>query len=194
MKSSILLYLSLISLSTLFSTCGTGNVDLDNAGGQPYEVIVGNQSYMMAPHEYKSITLEKGTHTLVIKNELGEVVSDTLIQVIEGGLINTARANYYIWTDLYGDPSLKEEKLDEDWTEIEDQTFFGEFYPLESDKLYIEKRWDYGLQEAFPEDLLGWKLARDKYLIKSKVFRSQDLVEAYTALAKKKSAFIQLGL
>ena len=149
---------------------------------------------VMAPHSYKSIALDRGPHTLIIKNEIGELVADTLIQVIEGGLINIARADYYIWTDLYGDPSLKEEKLDEDWTEIGDQTFFGEFYPLESNKLYIAKRWDYGLQEAFPEDLLGWKLARDKYLIKSKVFRSQDLVDAYNSLAKKKSAFIQLGL
>ena len=194
MKSSVLIYVTLISLSALLNTCGGGNIDLDNSGDTPYEVVIGNESYIMAPHSYKSIALESGPHTLIIKNEIGDVVADTLIQVIEGGLINIARADYYIWTDLYGDPSLKEDKLDEDWTEIGDQTFFGEFYPLESNKLYIEKRWDYGLQEAFPEDLLGWKLARDKYLIKSKVFRSQDLVDAYNSLAKKKSAFIQLGL
>jgi len=109
-------------------------------------------------------------------------------------LNNLAGAQYYIWTDLYGDPSLKEQKLNQVWTEIGDQTFFGEFYPLETDKLYIEKRWDYGLSEAFPEDLLGWKLSREKYLIKSKVFRTEDLVDAYNSLAKKKSAFLQIGL
>ena len=194
MKSSLFLIVTLLSLSSLLSTCGGGNVDIDNSGEIPLEVIIGNETHHMPPNTIKSIDLERGNYSIVVRDTEGQILSDTLFQVMEGGLINLAQGEYYIWTDLYGDPALKEDKLDEDWTEIGDQTFFGEFYPLESSKLYIEKRWDYGLQENFPEDLLGWKLAQEKYLIKSKVFRSEDLVNAYTNLAKKKSAFIRIGL
>ncbi|MEM6631603.1 MAG: hypothetical protein AAF694_18120 [Bacteroidota bacterium] len=194
MKSSLFLIVTLFSLSSLLSTCGGGNVDLDNSGGVPLEVIIGNETHLMGPNSYKSISLEQGAYDIIVRDQEGTILADTAFQVMEGGLINLAQGQYYIWTDLYGDPALKEKKLDEDWTEIGDQTFYGEFYPLETNKLYVEKRWDYGLQENFPEDLLGWKLAQEKYLIKSKVFRSEDLVDAYNNLAKKKSAFIRLGL
>lgn len=176
----------LVAITSLLSGCKKGNVDLDNGGDQPLTVIIDNIPYFMAAGAYKNITLETGEHTVEIRNEEGNTLKDTVISVSEGGLLNLAQAPYYIWTDLYGDPVLKETKLREDWIKIGNQNFFGEFYEIESNQLYVEKQWDYGLNEEFPEDLLGWKISSEKYLIKSKLYRADQLVEAYNSLAKKK--------
>ena len=181
-KITILLF----TISSLLSGCNKGNVDLDNAGDQPLTVVIDNIPYFMPAGSYKSISLEKGDHSLEIKDESGNSLRDTTVNIAEGGLINVAATTYYIWTDLYGDPALKESKLREDWIKIGNQSFFGEFYPVGEDQIYVEKQWDYGLSEDFPEDLLGWKISSEKFLIKSKLYRADQLVEAYNSLSKKK--------
>ncbi len=193
MKFYVIISLIFFSISSSFLSCDSGNVDLDNAGTDPLVVMIDNVVYNMPPESYKRISLSKGAHSILIKNAAGEVIQDTSFAVLEGGLINLTGAEYYIWTDLYGDPQLKEEKLDQDWKTIGDKDYYGEFYEVERD-IYVEKRWDFGLGEKFPEDLLGWNLTTEKYLIKSKIFRTHDLVSAFQTLAKKKSARAEIGM
>ena len=164
--------------------CDQGNIDLDNSGDEPLTVIIDELQYDLAPGEYQRIKLEKGRHILTIVDKDGKTQEEETFRVVAGGLINVAKGNYLVWTDLYGDPNLRKEKLKEDWIDIGDQSFFGEFETLPTDEYYIEKKWDYGLSENFPDDLLGWEMGVEKYIIKRKLFREEELVKAYNSLVE----------
>ncbi|RMG23237.1 MAG: hypothetical protein D6730_14875 [Bacteroidetes bacterium] len=188
MKRQPITHLLLISiLGLMMSACQKGNVEMDNAGDQTLEVTVDELTYTMKPGDYQKLELKPGTHRIIIKDEDGKTIEEATFQVKEGGLLNLARKDYYIWTDLYGDPSLKAEKLKEDWHKIGDKSYYGEFTRIEPENIYVEKTWDYGLEEDFPTDLIGLQLTREKYMIKSKLFREKDLIEAYNALARQSS-------
>ncbi|MEZ4775392.1 MAG: hypothetical protein R3D00_19565 [Bacteroidia bacterium] len=166
--------------------CNRGNIDMDNAGKEPIEVTIDAISYTMAPGQYQRIRLEKGRHLLKIKRKDATEAEETDFRVVEGGLLNLANSNYLIWTDLYGDPMLRESKLEEEWIEIDGHDYRGEFEKLDPTVYYIEKKWDYGLGEDFPDDLLGWEMGNEKYIIKRKLFRQEELIQAYNALVKEK--------
>ncbi|GAB4415050.1 MAG: hypothetical protein OHK0039_23390 [Bacteroidia bacterium] len=158
---------------------------MDNNGDQPLIVTIDELTYRMQPHAYQRIELEAGTHVLTIKEEAGRVIDTDTFQVIEGGLLNLAKTNYLIWVDLYGDPELRKTILQEDWIEIGNQSYFGQFEPVDVGAYYVESKWDYGLDEDFPEDLLGWEISREKWIIKRKLFREDELVNAYNSLVKQ---------
>ncbi|MDX2249836.1 MAG: hypothetical protein SF052_23835 [Bacteroidia bacterium] len=181
--------LLLVGLSMMgFLGCNQGNIDMDNAGDEALEVSIDELSYDMAPGQYQRIKLEKGRHLLKIKRktEDGEKIVEADFRVVEGGLLNLAKTNYLVWTDLYGDPMLRESKLEEEWIEIDGHDYRGEFEKLDTAQFYIEKKWDYGLGEDFPDDLLGWEMGKEKYIIKRKLFRQEELIQAYNALVKEK--------
>ncbi len=165
--------------------CDEGNIDMDNDGEETFVVTLDDISYNMSPGDYQNLKLPSGSHRIIIKDENGKILEETSFNVEKGGLINLARTDYYIWTDLYGDPALKEQHLKEDWLKIGNQTYFGEFIKVEPESIYKEKSWDYGLSEDFPSDLLGWQLTKEKYILKSKIFRKDQLIAAYNALAKE---------
>ena len=166
--------------------CDQGNIDLDNSGDVPLFVTIDELEYKLAPGQYQQIKLEKGRHVIIIKDKEGKTLDEETFRVVTGGIINVAKANYLIWTDLYGDPKLRKQKLKEDWLDIGDQSFFGEFEQLPTDVFYIEKEWDYGLGEDFPDDLLGWEMGKEKYIIKRKLFRESELIKAYNSLVQGK--------
>ena len=175
-----------IFASSLFS-CSTGNVDLDNGSTESLTVVVDHtDTHVMNPGTYKQIHLPKGMHHILVNDADGNLRAERRINVEEGGLLNVGGAEYYIWTDLYGNPGLKQAKLEEKWVDIGGKSFYGEFYRLDNSDLYTEKRWDFGLSQSFPEDLLGWQwqMSKEKYLIRSKLFRDDQLISAYNSLVK----------
>lgn len=174
----------LLLLLLTASACTQANIDLDNAGDQALSITVDEITYPLKAGAYQKLQLEPGPHRVIVKDSNGKTLEEETFNVKEGGLLNVAREEYYIWTDLYGDPSMKEEHLKEDWLKIGNQSYFGEFTVVEPENIYIEKRWDYDLDEDFPNDLLGWQFTEDKYIIKSKLFREQQLIEAYNKLAQ----------
>lgn len=174
-----------LSLSILFFACENGNVDLDNGGDQPLNVTIDGMLYQLSPGGYENVALEQGLHNIVIRDANNKVLKESRFTVIHGGLLNISETDYYIWTDLYGDPGLRESKLKEDWVQIGKKKFFGDFIQLPNDELYIEKRWDYGLSDDFPSDLLGWEPTSEKYIIRSKLYRVDKLTEAYEALVEE---------
>jgi hypothetical protein len=176
-RYSLLIYY--ISFAVLFLGCQAGNVDLDNAGTEDLTVLIDGQPYEMKAGAYRSIHLERGKHELEIRSASGELKKETSFSVDIGGLINLGETRYYIWTDLYGENELRRTKLKEEWTQIGDKRLYGDFTVIESDQNWVERRWDYGLNEEFPEDLLGWKPTNEKYIIKSKLFRQEDLLKTY---------------
>jgi hypothetical protein len=178
-------FLLLAGLSLLGLGCSKGNVDLDNGGSQTLSVVIDQVSYVLPPRTGQLIELAPGPHTLEIRDSSGKTMDQTSFRIAEGGLINAARSPYIIWTDLYGDPALRATKLREEWIEIGKNSYFGEFERLDPEQYYVEKKWDYGLTEPFPDDLLGWEVTRDKWIVKKKLFREPDMVAAYQSIAKK---------
>jgi len=74
MKSGLFLSIALFSLGSLLTNCGGGNVELDNSGDLPLEVVIGNDRYTMAPGSYKSVSLDPGTHHIVVYDPNQEIL------------------------------------------------------------------------------------------------------------------------
>lgn len=162
--------------------CTQGNVELDNAGEESLRAIIDELPYQMSGGTFQRISLEPGLHSLVVQDMQGEIKGETTFQVTEGGLINLAKKPYYIWVDLYGDTTLRSTQLKEDWVTIGNESFYGQFEPVDTAVYYVERRWDYGLDESFPNDLYGWKITQEKWIIKRKLFRQEGLVKSYKAM------------
>lgn len=179
--------LGLFAIFTWLSllACNQGNIEMDNAGEQPLRVVIDELAYQMPAGSFKRVELEAGRHTVTIENTEGKILDEGEFTVVEGGLLNLARTPYYIWVDLYGEASLREDKLKETWIEIGNESFFGEFEKISPENLYVERRWDFGLDEEFPDDLYGWKITQDKWLIRRKLFREQGLIDAYKDMVKQ---------
>ena len=165
--------------------CNQGNIELDNAGEVPLQVVIDELPYQMPAKSFQRIELEPGRHRLVVRDMEGNVKGDTTFSVIEGGLINLAHHPYYIWVDLYGDATLRDQQLEEEWVTIGNESFFGQFEPVDSMPYYVEQRWDYGLDQDFPADLYGWKITQEKWIIKRKLFREEGLVDAYKNMVQE---------
>ncbi|MEL6133071.1 MAG: hypothetical protein AAFR59_06860, partial [Bacteroidota bacterium] len=169
--SSLILLLTL----SLFG-CSSGNVDLDNAGDQDLTVQIDELVFKVPAGSYKLITLDPGRHSLTIKDKAGNVLDDQkTFTLIEGGLINLAKSDYIIWTELYGDMELRKTKLNEEWFKVgEESPIYGEFEQLRDtdiERIYVEKRWDFGLSESFPETLTQFSPIEEKFVIRKKLFR-----------------------
>lgn len=178
-------WLMLLLTALAWGGCNQGNIDMDNSSDQDLIVLIDELQYDMKAESYTKIKLEKGVHTLIVQDASGKVLEEDSFRVYEGGLINLGKTNYLIWVDLYGDPELRKTKLEEDWLDIGEQSFFGQFERLDPSKLYVEQKWDYGLDDAFPDDLLGWQMTQERWIIKRKLFRETEFVQAYNALVKE---------
>jgi hypothetical protein len=165
--------------------CDQGNIEMDNAGEEDLRVVIDELAYSMPAGSFQRIDLESGLHTLTIKGEDGKILDEQTFSVVEGGLLNLAKSTYYIWVDLYGEASLRDEVLSETWIEIGNESFFGEFERVPAEKLYVERKWDFGLEEPFPDDLYGWKITQDKWIIRRKLFREQELIQAYKDMVQQ---------
>jgi hypothetical protein len=158
-----------------------GNVDLDNNGPDLLYVTVDELTYKMADSTYVNLDLAPGFHQLTIKDENQKELENLTFEVIEGGLINLAKAQYYVWSDIYGDQRLKEQKLNIREVEIGDKIYMGDFEAMPNDALYLESQnqWDYGLSEDFPGQLYDMIPRDERYKIRRKLYREQDLVADY---------------
>jgi hypothetical protein len=183
MKLSLGLVFGLIWL--LLLGCNQGNIEMDNAGEDDLRVVIDELAYTVSAGDFEQIELTQGTHTITIQGNDGKILDEGTFTVVEGGLLNLAKRTYYIWVDLYGEASLRDEVLSEEWIEIGNESFFGEFEELPSDKLFVERKWDFGLHEDFPNDLYGWKITQEKWLIRRKLFREEGLIEAYKNMVKQ---------
>lgn len=183
-------YLTLLLSVALFTiACEEGNIDLDNAGEEELYVQVDEIEYHMPPNSYKNISLEKGLHTLSIKDGNRKLLEESRIDVENGGLINLGKSSYVVWTELYGSSKFRTDKLKLAYFDVETPTgkqkIWGEFERLEPEKLYLEAKWDHGLDEEFKDQLWRLDLIQDKYVIIKKVFREKELFEEYKGLQNR---------
>lgn len=167
-----------------FWGCQNGNVILDNAGKDSIALTVDDKNYFVEAGGRQKIKLSPGVHSLKIRGKDAATVEEVSFTVDGGGVLNLALQDYYIWTDLYGDPKLKALHLNQADFVIDKKKYYGQFARLKPDNRYIEKIWDYDLDENFPNDIIGYEFTEEKYIIKSKIFREDELIEAYNALVK----------
>ncbi len=179
----LLLSFVLLTSGISFKGCDKKNIDLDNAGAEPLRVQIDGMTYTMPAGSYQRLELAQGPHTIVVSDLTGKSLDEESFQVIAGGLLNVAKEEYFVWTDLYGDPALRDTKLQEIDLEIGDAILHGDFKSIPQDQIYVEQVWDLNLSESFPKELVGWEQSKDKYLVKSKVFRRAQLLEAFNAVS-----------
>ncbi|MCI4671534.1 MAG: hypothetical protein MRZ79_25550 [Bacteroidia bacterium] len=182
-------FILLFAIALFTISCEEGNIDLDNGGEEELYVQIDEIKYHMPAGSYKNITLEKGLHSISIEDASGKVLDASRFDVEKGGLLNLGKTNYIVWTELYGSSQFRKDKLKLAYFEVETidgpQKIWGEFERLDAEKLYMETRWDHGLNEDFKEQLWRLDLIQDKYVIVRKVFREAQLFEEYKQLQNK---------
>lgn len=180
-------WIILIVMGWALSSCHYNNVEIDNPSSEPITVVFAGESYQVPPKSVTYVTIEPGMYPLQIEEGEGIAGVDTTVRVEAGGLINPTGAAYYIWTDLYGDKENREVQLKEDWVKVGKKQLFGDIFSIPPSQEYVEKKWDYGLEKPFPKDLLGWQFNfwGDKFILKSKLFREDQLLGAYQQAAGK---------
>lgn len=184
MSMKSLFTVACICLLGCFSACEyfeEGNVDLDNNGPDVLLVSVDELTYKMMDSAYLNLDLKPGLHQLTIKDENGKELDSQTFEVKEGGLINLAKAQYYVWADFYGDQSLREQKLNIQEVKINKVIYTGDFTPMDPDQLYLDSKdlWEYGLSESFPGRLYDLVPKEERYKIRRKLYREQDLIADY---------------
>ena len=164
-----------------------GNVLIDNSGEAQLQVMVDAVAYNMPAGSHIRVQLEPGLHSYSIKDESGEVQEEGSFTVIEGGLLNAAKEEYLIWAEWYGDMSMKETTLKQEWIKVDDIEIFGEFERISGEDTYLEKRWDQNIDEDLPESVMAWELTDKRWVIKRKIFRLEEALIHYQSVSAPSS-------
>ena len=164
-----------------------GNVLIDNSGEAQLQVMVDAVAYNMPAGSHIRVQLEPGLHSYSIKDESGEVQEEGSFTVIEAGLLNAAKEEYLIWAEWYGDMSMKETTLKQEWIKVDDIEIFGEFERISGEDTYLEKRWDQNIDEDLPESVMAWELTDKRWVIKRKIFRLEEALIHYQSVSAPSS-------
>ncbi len=162
----------------ILSGCSRGNLYIDNSGSENLKIELDGQAFSLEAGAGMMIKSGSGQHRLRVMDENKALRKDTLFTLQKGGLINLAAKRYVKWNELYGDEKYRNDKLSSQKIEYESWIFTGDFTEYDSLRLFIEKDWDYDLDQPFPEGKIGWDLPNgEKYVIKSKIYRMEDFVK-----------------
>lgn len=166
------------------SSCGGGNVMLDNPNTEEGVIftIDGSEEHSLRPGEMKAISLGEGQHKVAVKGEKTGPLFESDFLVKEGGILHSG-GNYIVWRQLYGVQTDRKSLLNEDWVMIDSTKFLGDLKLYPDSIHYIEKNWTMGLDKELPESEALY-ITKD-YKVESKVFRQDQFIETYKALAEK---------
>lgn len=171
-------FIYLLAFIFSLTACSRGNLYIDNPDAALKRVEVDGQKLSIEGKGAAILTVKGGKHKIVIRDENQQVIKDTLFYLGKGGLVRLAPARYVRWRELYGDEQFREEKLNKSKIEFENWVFTGDFTEYEPKQLYIERDWDFDLDQSFPKDRIGWDIpGGEKYIIKSKIYRIDDFVK-----------------
>ena len=173
----------------LFAACGPkGNVYIDNGGEDVLTVVVDQTRHDLQPGQRTLVELVPGQHQISVAGPDGKVRRDTSVQIVDGGLINAAGAEFLVWKEVFAPQSsleLRKALLKPDKLSINNFVYEIEHMFLPNDQLYVEQFWDLGLMEDFPKKVRGWDLEADKqYMFKTKLVRKSDFAEVYMKASK----------
>ncbi len=178
----IVRWVLILSCCWLLTACGS-NVDLDNAGTEALRVSIGDQLHLVEAGKRVALSLKKGAHHIQVKNLGGQVVKDTTINVVKGGLINLAGGEYLVWKDIFSPQStvaFRKQLLNTQELKIDQTVYDIEYAMLPQNQFFVEQYWDYRLDEPFPKTVHGWELEGDNmYMFKTKLVRLDEFKEVY---------------
>jgi hypothetical protein len=167
----------LFAFATLVG-CAKGNLYIDNPDTAIKKIEVDGKAFSIEGKGALILESKPGQHRLVIKDENQILLKDTIFFLGKAGLIRLKPARYVKWRELYGDEKYRDEKLNKGKIEYETWVFTGDFTEYAPEQLYIEKDWDFDLDEEFPKEKVGWDMpGNEKYIIKSKIYRVEDFVK-----------------
>jgi len=175
---------SLLILIT-FTACDEGNLTLDNPRPESVTFSIDGQSHRVDANSRTSISVEGGKHSVKISLTNGEDLGESEFEVKEGGVLHSGGSTYIIWRQLYGLQGNRKDLLNEEWLKLDSLKVFGDFKVFPEDFYYIEKTWDHNLQDPFPESQSLY--ITSDFVIESKIFREQELVDTYRDLSERRS-------
>lgn len=169
--------LTLLGLALMLLGC-TPNVVLDNPRDEGVTFTFDKETkYKLGPHESGEIKLEPGEHHVRVVGRGDTLFGDTTFTLREAGIVHSGGASYLTWRQLYGLQTDRATLLNEAWVEIDSARAFGDFKLHAPQALFLEKIWDYGLDEQFPESRT--LMVTSDFVVESKVFRAQEFLAAY---------------
>lgn len=179
-----------ILASLLLMACGgpKGNVYIDNGGDEPLTVVLDQSRYDLQPGQRSLIEVEPGSHQIRVAGQDGKFTRDTTVQIVEGGLINPASAEFLVWKEVFAPNStleLRKQLLKPEKLKINNFVYEVEYSSLPTSQLYVEKAWDLGLNEIFPKSVQGWEFkAEEQYMFKTLLVRKNEFDKVYMEAAK----------
>lgn len=169
-------------IAVLIAGC-SGNMTLDNPRAESVEFVIdGSQTHAVPGNSTELISVDPGSHTVRVIGQTGEVIADTSFNLREEGILHSGASTYVVWRQLYGLQKDRKALLNEQWVEFDSVRTFGDFKVYSPEWVFIEKSWDYGLEDPLP-DAQTLYITSD-FLLESKVFRAKDFVNTYRNMAK----------
>ncbi|SDF27481.1 hypothetical protein SAMN04515659_0563 [Dyella sp. 333MFSha] len=175
-------------LVALLSGCGdrSASYSIDNPTDKPLSLTIDGKAYEIAAHDAESVSLSAGEHTMK-----GDVVGD--IRFISyyrgrGGIINPTLGDYVIYRQSFEKVNTKspgyQGKLDT--IVLDGVTFEGTM--KQSDALFIDKDWTYGVDEELPDSVTEHDNGLNN-TVHNKVFRAKDFIAFFEKNADAKGYF-----
>lgn len=160
------------------------NVVLDNPRDEAVTFTFDKETkYKLGPFEHGEIKLEPGEHHVRVVGRGDTLFGDTTFTMREGGIVHSGGSSYLTWRQLYGLQTDRATLLNEAWVEIDSARAFGDFKVYTPRELFLEKTWDYGLDEELPESRT--LMVTSDFVVESKVFRAKEFLDAYRAVKAK---------
>ena len=172
--------LLLILIPTLFLfSCDSflkKNILIDNPSAEELTVVIDGKDYTITPFTSTKLEIAKGEYQIKATQNEEEIFNEK-VNITDNGVLNTTKATYVIWTDLYlldlDEYSLyAAQELNNVDTEVNGNHYEAVTFEVFEATPFINEHWDIGLEEFWPEDV---DITSGDFAKKSKIYRLEDL-------------------
>lgn len=156
---------------------GNGDIEftIDNPTAAPITVSIDGVAHTIDAHADSEIELKPGAHTLHSEN-LGDVHFIVYTKG-RGGLINPTLGEYVMAREIYvtDEDKLKNFGVGNSEIELDGVSFRGPFNKTHD--LFIDKHWNYGTHQPFPEQKTVIHVDKSGGEINTKIFTAPDFIK-----------------
>ncbi|MBB3226807.1 hypothetical protein FHW69_001408 [Luteibacter sp. Sphag1AF] len=155
---------------------GSQSWSVDNPTGAPLSLMIDDNDIDVPPRGHVEVSLSPGEHTM--KGATTGALTFIVYVRGKGGIINPTLGDYVIAQEAYvTDASrLKNFAQLKDRITLDGVPFEGGF--RQSNALFIDKAWTFGIDEDFPDSVTGYDAGNGGNFF-VKVFRASDFVAYY---------------
>ncbi|XFC38296.1 hypothetical protein ACEF39_001286 [Stenotrophomonas indicatrix] len=168
------LLLSMVAALALAGCSSKVDFEIDNPTDTPLAISIDGKDLPVAAHASRPVSLAAGEHRLHTER-LGEV-RFIVYAGGHGGLINPSLSEYVTAREIYvtDDNKLKNFGVSGPGIELGGVEFKGPFEKQHG--LFIEKTWNFGVHEAFPEEQLVAHVDSTGGRISTKIFTAPAFI------------------